>query len=210
MTDEKQYVRPGVLALRQQVKIYKQLIGELSIGNFQDDRIGVDLALSYYLANGRWGVGARGGLSGSSTFYGGEWVISRLQRVTWDAWVSYYEPNYGLEFKLAAVRKIYGDTGVQGELSRRFGEVMIGFWSSYTTALNGGFNFTVTLPCDRRLKRNRGFRVTYPEYYSFNYKARNGGNEELYGYSYNTRPDAGSLDSYFNPNYIMTELQKRK
>lgn len=208
MNDEKQYIRPGVVAFRQRVKLYRQLTAEFSAGNFMDDRWGGDLALSYYTIDGRWGVGSRCGYTGSSTFYGQEWVIGPLERATWSAWVSYYEPLYGLEIKGEALRMIYGDTGIRGEICRHFGEVAIGLYGCRTGGYtNGGFALTVTLPSKSRPKRNRGARVTYPEYYSFVYSARNGGNG-LYGYSYATRPDARSLDGYFNPNYISRELDK--
>ncbi|MFR9564075.1 MAG: hypothetical protein SNG14_00915 [Rikenellaceae bacterium] len=208
MNDEKQYIRPGVVALRQRVKLYRQLVAEFSAGNFMDDCWGGDLKVGYYTADGRWGVGGGLGYTGSSTFYGQEWVIGPLDHTTWSTWVSYYEPYYGMEIKGEVLQMIYGDRGVRGELCRHFGEVAIGLYGCYTGGyMNGGFAFTVTLPSKSRPKRNKGARVTYPENFSFVYSARNGG-KGLYGYSYRTRPDAGSMDGYFNPIYINKELDK--
>ncbi len=208
MNDEKQYIRPGVVALRQRVKLYRQLVAEFSAGNFMDDRWGGDLKLGYYTADGRWGIGGGLGYTGSSTFYGQEWVIGPLDHTTWSTWVSYYEPYYGMEIKCEALQMIYGDRGVRGELCRHFGEVAIALYGCYTGGyLNGGFAFTVTLPSKSRPRRNKGARVTYPENFNFVYSARNGG-KGLYGYSYRTRPDAGSMDGYFNPIYINSELNK--
>lgn len=76
MTDYRKYIRPGVITLRQEFRLPGGVLGRLTAGNFTGNRMGVDAALRYQPARGRWMVGANVGLTGSSTCYGGEWVVS--------------------------------------------------------------------------------------------------------------------------------------
>ncbi|MFI3319064.1 MAG: hypothetical protein SNH88_07755 [Rikenellaceae bacterium] len=202
MQDEKQYIRPGVIAFRQDLRLMNQLYGSISIGNFTDDRMGIDATLDYYTKDGSWNFGARAGLTGSSTFYGGEWVVSIWRRVTWSGWTSYYVPRYNLAIKGEAMQMIYGDVGVRGSLQRYFKDVSIGLYAMITGGYtNGGFTFSAPLPGKRRSKRDRRVEVTYPEYFTRVYRARNGV-EALKGFSYETSPDAGSFGNFYNPQHI--------
>ncbi len=202
MQDEKQYIRPGVIAFRQSLRLSNQLYGEVSVGNFTNDRIGVDAAVNYYSKDGSWNFGARAGFTGSSTFYGGEWVVSTWQRVTWSGWASYYVSKYDLALKGEVVQMIYGDRGVRGTMQRYFKDVSIGLYGMITDGYaNGGFTFSSPLIGSKRGKRNRAVRVSYPEYFNRTYRAVSG-REGLQGYSYETRPDAGSFGGFYNPQHI--------
>lgn len=202
MQDEKQYIRPGVIAFRQDLRLINQLYGSFSIGNFTEDRMGADATVNYYTKDGSWNFGARAGLTGSSTFYGGEWAVSKWKRVTWSGWASYYISRYNLEMKGEVVQMIYGDRGVRGSMQRYFKDVSVGFYAMLTDGYaNGGFTFSVPLPGQRRSKRDHRVSVTYPEYFTRVYRARNG-IEELKGFSYETRPDAGSFGNFYNPQHI--------
>lgn len=208
MMDEKQYVRPGVIAFRQDVRILNRLYGSVSVGNFTDARIGIDGALSYYTADGGWGFGARVGYTGSSTFYQQEWIISRWQRCTWSGWASFYEPKYDLEFKAEVLQMVYKDRGVRGSVKRYFKSVSVGLYAMVTGGTpNGGFEFTVPFPCDKRLRRNSGVRVTYPEYFTRTYRALNG-MTDLTNFDYKIEPGAGGLKDYYNPRYLNKQLSK--
>ncbi len=202
MQDEKQYIRSGVIVFRQDLRLANQLYGSLSVGNFTEDRMGVDATVNYYTKDGGWNIGARAGLTGSSTFYGGDWVVSTWKRVTWSGWASYYIPRYNLELKGEVVQMIYGDRGVRGSMQRYFKDVSVGFYAMITDGFtNGGFTFSLPLLGQQRSKRDHRVSITYPEYFTRVYRARNG-MTGLYGYSYETRPDAGSLGSFYNPRYI--------
>lgn len=208
MLDEKQYIRPGVIALRQDIRLHNQLYGSLSVGNFTEDRMGVDATLNYYTKDGRWNIGARAGLTGSSTFYGGEWVVSKWKRYTWSGWLSYYIPCYQLELTGQVMQMIYGDQGIYGSARRYFNNVSVGLYAMYTAGVaNGGFTFSVALPGQRRGKRSGAIRATYPEYFTRVYRAKNGINT-LTGFGYETSPTAGSMQDFYNPNYIRNQLLK--
>lgn len=202
MQDEKQYVRAGVIAFRQSLRLANQLYGEFAVGNFTNDRMGVDATINYYTQDGGWNFGARAGLTGSSTFYGGDWQVSYWQRVTWSGWASYYLSCYDLALKGEVVQMTYGDRGVRGTMMRYFKDVSVGLYGMITDGYaNGGFIFSSPLPSTKRAKRNRAVRVSYPEYFNRTYRAASG-RFELQGYSYETRPDAGSFGGFYNPQHI--------
>lgn len=206
MLDEKQYIRPGVIAFSQYIRLYDQLYSTISIGNFTDDRIGVDATLNYYTKNGRWNIAARAGLTGSSTFYAGIWEVSMWRRFTWSGSASYYVPKYQLELTGQVMQMVYGDKGVYASARRYFDNVSVGLYAMITNGVaNGGFTFSVALPTQRRAKRNGTVRVTYPEYFTRVYKARNG-SKTLTGFSYDTSPTSGSMQDFYNPYYIKNQF----
>lgn len=207
MEDEKQYIRPGVIAFRQYARLMNQLYGSFSVGNFTDDRMGVDAELNYYSKSGGWNFGARVGVTGSSTFYGGEWAVSRWRRVTWNGWSSYYISRYNLAVRGEVVQMVYGDIGVRGSMQRYFKDVSVGFYAMITDGYtNGGFLFSIPLPGQRRSKRNRRICITYPEYFTRVYRARNGV-YGLKGFGYETRPDVGSFGNFCNPQYVNSYIR---
>lgn len=208
LVGEMDYIRAGMLVVRQEIRLPENLFATLSVGNFNHDRIGVDLDLLYHTNSDRWAFGVNGGLTGSSTFYGGKWVMTQWKRVSGSASVRYNEPYYNLQFDLSAHRFIYGDYGVRGDCSRHFGEVTVGVFVMYSGGeANGGFHFAVPLPRKKRGKR-RAVRVRLPEYFDWQYEAQSGPEYTLrkLGRSYRTRPDENRSRDYYNPDFIKDNL----
>lgn len=208
MTDFRKYIRPGVITLRQEFRLPGGVLGRLTAGNFTGNRMGVDAALRYQPARGRWLVGANVGLTGSSTCYGGEWVVSTWRRVSGSVWGRYNEPHYGLQIDLAAVRLVYGDMGARLDCRRHFGEVTVGVYGLFTDGeMNGGFHFALPIPGTKRGKR-RAVRFRLPEYFAHEYRARHGGSygDELLGYSYEVRPDENGSRGYDAPDFVKKEI----
>ncbi len=208
MTDFRKYIRPGVITLRQEFRLPGGVLGRLTTGNFTGNRMGVDAALRYQPARGRWLVGANVGLTGSSTCYGGEWVVATWRRVSGSVWGRYNEPHYGLQIDLAAVRLVYGDMGARLDCRRHFGEVTVGVYGLFTDGeMNGGFHFALPIPGTKRGKR-RAVRFRLPEYFAHEYRARHGGSygDELLGYSYEVRPDENGSRGYDAPDFIKKEI----
>lgn len=208
MTDFRKYIRPGVITLRQEFRLPGGVLGRLTAGNFTGNRMGVDAGLRYQPARGRWLVGANVGLTGSSTCYGGEWVVSTWRRVSGSVWGRYNEPHYGLQIDLAAVRLVYGDMGARLDCRRHFGEVTVGVYGLFTDGeMNGGFHFALPIPGTKRGKR-RAVRFRLPEYFAHEYRARHGGSygDELLGYSYEVRPDENGSRGYDAPDFIKKEI----
>ena len=162
LVGEMDYIRAGMLVLRQEIRLPKNIFAALSVGNFNQNRIGVDLDLLYRANSDRWAFGLTGGLTGSSTFYGGKWEVTQWKRVSGTALIRYNEPYYNLQFDLSAHRYIYGDYGVRGDCSRHFGEVTVGLFAMYSGGeANGGFHFAIPLPRKKRSK-HKAVRVRLP------------------------------------------------
>lgn len=209
MGGEYDYIRPGMLVLRQELRFPHNLFASFSIGNFNADRMGADISLFYRLSNDRWAFGLNGGLTGSSTFYEGKWDVAQWKKINGSILVQYNEPHYQLEFDLRALRFIYGDYGVRLDCVRHFGEVSVGLFAMCAGGqVNGGFNFAIPLPRKKRGNR-RAVRVRLPEYFDWEYQARTGTYyANRLGRTFETRPDENHSRSYYNPDFIRTNLMR--
>jgi hypothetical protein len=198
MTGEIDYIRPGMLTFRQEYLFPHNLFASLSVGQFNSDRIGADATLRYLTANDRWMVSLNGGLTGSSTFYGGKWKVTRWKRITGSVSFRYNLPFYPLQFDITAQRYIYGDRGIRVDCTRHFGKVAVGFYAMYSGGQpNGGFHFVIPLPQKKSATR-RAVRVRLPEYFDWEYEAQSGNDyaRKRLGRYYETRPDETRVRSY--------------
>lgn len=208
MGGEYDYIRAGILVVRQEVRLPLNIFATLSVGNFNENRMGVDLDLLYHTNSDRWAFGLNAGLTGLSTFAKGVWELSTWGRVSGTALVRYNEPRYNLQFDLAAHRYLYGDYGVRGDCSRHFGEVTVGVYAMYSGGeANGGFHFAIPLPRKKRSK-HRAVRVRLPEYFDWEYEAQSGPSytARALGRYYETRPDENRSRGYYNPDFIKDNL----
>lgn len=208
MVGQMDYIRAGMLVVSQEIRLPKNIFATLSVGNFNQDRIGVDLNLRYHTNSDRWAFMLDGGLTGASTFYGGRWEVTRWKRLSGAATVRYNEPCYNLQFDLSARRFVYGDYGVRGDCSRHFGELTVGVFAMYSAGeANGGFHFALPLPRRKRSK-HRAVRVRLPEYFDWQYEAQSGPayTSRKLGRSFKTRPDENRSRGYYNPDFIKDNL----
>ena len=208
MEGEMDYIRAGMVTLRQDIRLPKRWFASVSVGNFDRQRIGADARLEWCTADDRWKMGIRGGLTGASVFYGGKWKVSRWERFTGAASVRYYEPTYNLEMELTGERYIYGDYGGRIDLTRHFGEVSIGLFAMYSGGeANGGFSFSVPMPRKKRHRRGY-FRVRLPEYWGLGYEAQSGNEytERRLGRRYEIRPEESRSAGFYNPDFVREEL----
>lgn len=206
-------IRPGFIVLSQNFRLPGPVFGNISIGNFNHDRYGIDFKLNYPFKNPRWHVGINAGVTGSSVFTNSGWELGDLNTFTFSAIAGYYLPRFNLRFDLSGGRYIKGDYGGRFDLTRMFGETAIGFYASYTTfeisekgQPNFGFHVAIPFPPGKRFK-HRGFRVNLPRYFDWEY---NGATEFVYGRYYETRPNENRSEHFFNPVYIKNELLKNR
>lgn len=207
---EVDYIRPGILALSQWLRLNDNVFGCLSGGNFTENRMGVNAELRYYSNEGRWGIGARAGLTGSSTFYGGNWEVSHWKRVDYAVNAFFYEPAYQIQFDVIVGQYVYGDRGGRLDCTRHFGDVLVGVFAMYSgKEVNGGFHFSIPLP-GRRRRRSKSFpvRVMLPEYFDWEYEAQTGPEykKRRLGRAYKTNNE--NRDAYrLNPLFIKSRLE---
>ena len=212
MDGEVDYIRAGMLTLRQDIRLPKRWMASVTVGNFNQQRIGADIKINWRTADDRWLLGVRGGLTGASVFYGGKWQVSRWERLSGAAYVRYVEPRYNLEMELTGERYIYGDYGVRADCVRYFGEISIGLFAMYSGGeVNGGFSFSVPMPRKKRAAR-KYFRIRLPEYWEISYEAQSGNAyaERRLGRRYRTAPEESRSTTFYNPDFIRDQLLRFK
>lgn len=208
---EMDYIRAGILTLRQEVRLPKRWMASLTVGNFTQQRIGADLQLTWRTADDRWLLGARGGLTGASVVQDGHWQVSRWERLSGAVWGRYFEPHYQLELELTAERYIYGDYGARLDCVRHFGETTVGLFAMVSGGeANGGFSFSVPLPRKKRMRR-KAVRVRLPEYWGLTYEAQSGNEyaERRLGRRYQTEPVVSRSNRFYNPDFVRKQLLRQ-
>lgn len=210
MVGEMDYIRAGILTLRQEIRLPKRWMASLTVGNFTQQRIGADLLFTWRTANDRWLLGARGGLTGASVVQEGRWQVSRWERLSGAVWGRYFEPHYQLELELTAERYIYGDYGARFDCVRHFGETTVGLFAMVSGGeANGGFSFSVPLPRKKRMQR-KAVRIRLPEYWGLTYEAQSGNEyaERRLGRRYQTDPVVSRTNRFYNPDYVRKQLMR--
>ncbi len=214
---EMKKIRPGIIALSQDVRFRHNLFGKVTVGNFTNNRIGAQVEMKYRSDNGRLELGALLGSTGFSAVTAEDgWYIGTRQRFNAAVTASLYEPHTNIQFDLKASRYVYGDYGVRGDCTRHFGEYAIGLYGIYTNGeINGGFHFAIPLP-GKKWSRKGFLRVKPADYFAWAYGMVADGKyiEEQMGRTYNTRPDDNRSSGFYQPDYIryflIKELQKEK
>lgn len=203
-------IRPGIMALSQEVRFPGNIIGRITVGNFTNHRIGALAEVNYRTGNGRLEVGAELGTTGYSGINEGKWYIGTNQRMTGAVKASVYVPQLNTQLAMRAERYLYGDYGVRGDCTRHFGEYAVGVYAMCVEGeINGGFHFAIPLPGKKRPARKR-VRVMQPEYFDWEYSMTPWGKyfHEQMGQTYETRPDENPSSHFFQPEYIRYFLQK--
>ncbi|HEY9114034.1 MAG TPA: YjbH domain-containing protein [Bacteroidales bacterium] len=207
--EEGKKIRPGFLVLSQNFRFDGPWFGNVSVGNFNYHRYGIDFTMSHPFKNPRWDIEFNAGLTGSSVFTNDGWELGELNTVTFFAGAGYYLPRFNLRFDAKVGRFIQGDYGGRFDLTRMFGETSIGFYAAYTTTdidgegnPNAGFHFSIPFPPGKRFKP-KTFKVDIPGYFDWEY---NGATDFVYNRYYEVRPNENHSEYYFNPIYIKEEL----
>lgn len=208
---EMKRIRPGVIALSQDVRFKHNIFGRLTVGNFTNNRIGVQAEMKYRNNNGRLELGALIGSTGFSAVTSDDgWYIGTKQRFNASVSASLYVPNTNLQFDVKASRYIYGDYGLRGDCTRHFGEYAIGLYGIYTDGeINGGFHFAIPLP-GKKWSRKGFIRIKPADYFAWAYSMVADGKyiEERMGKSYNVTPNENRSSNFYQPDYIRYFLIK--
>lgn len=197
-------IRPGYLTFSQRYRVGEHWQGEVTAGNFSDDRQGAAFSFGYVSSGGRLVLGVEGGITGVSHLYGSDWHIGTWKRYNGMLKAGYYLPCCNTLLQAEAGRFLYGDNGVRGTLSRYFGEYIVGVYALYTDGeKNAGFHFSIPLPGKKRSRKN-GFRIMLPDYFSFRYDMRSGNAyaRRRLGETYHTEPTSAENSRFYQPDYI--------
>lgn len=207
--EEGNKIRPGFLVLSQNFRFDGPWFGNVSLGNFNNHRYGLDFTIGHPFKNPRWDIGFNAGLTGSSVFTSNGWEVGELNTLTFFVGAGYFLPRFNLRFDVKAGRFLQGDYGGRFDLTRMFGETTIGFYASYTVTEpggdgnpNAGFHFSIPFPPGKRFK-HKTLRVNVPRYFDWEY---NGATDFIYGQDFESQPNENRSEDYFNPIYIKEEL----
>lgn len=155
-------IRPGILAVHQQLRLPGATFARMSAGRFTQNRYGVDVQATSYLANGHVAVSARVGQTGFARFDGSRLQYSALDLTTFAASIeAVVAPRYALTARASVERYLSEKTGVRGELARQFGETRIGFFGTWTESarsedrFNVGGRIAFALPVARHARPGR-------------------------------------------------------
>ena len=66
LSGEMKRIRPGIIALSQDVRFRHNIFGKMTVGNFTNNRYGAQLEIKYRTNNGRWELGGTAGSTGFS------------------------------------------------------------------------------------------------------------------------------------------------
>ncbi|NDV66979.1 YjbH domain-containing protein [Bacteroides sp. 224] len=211
MNGEHTRIRPGVIALSQEIRFKKNWQGRVVAGNFTENRIGVQTELTYRTPNGRFEIGGLIGSTGYSEVNSKDgWYIGTNQRINAMLKGMLYMPQFNMEIKGEAGRYLYGDYGLRGDLVRHFGEYAVGVYGMFVEGeVNGGFHFSIPL-AGKSWKRNRMIRVKPADYFAAEYSVESYGKylDEKMGRTYHTRPDENRSARFYQPDYIRYFLIK--
>ena len=202
---EGDYIRSGFITISQDIRLPHQWFGNLTIGNFNAHRYGINGQVNHYFKGTQWNITYNAGLTGSSHYFQGQWVTGSLNTFTWKMGAGYFYPHLHLQFGVSYGRYLSNDKGFRADCSRHFGSTTIGFYAMYTGAdLNGGFKFTIPFPTTKQ-NRKHIIRIRTPKYFDSDYNA---GYAVYYGKDYKIRPNENQTEHFNNPTFIKSHLIK--
>lgn len=211
MNGEHKQIRPGVIALSQEMRFKKNWLGRVVAGNFTNNRIGVQAEITYRTPNGRFEIGGLIGSTGYSEVNSEDgWYIGTNQRINGMIKGMLYIPQFNIELTGQAGRYLYGDYGLRGDIVRHFGEYAIGLFGMFVEGeMNGGFHFSIPL-AGKSWKRNRMIRIKPADYFAAEYSVEPYGKyiDEKMGRTYDTRADENRSQRFYQPDYIRYFLIK--
>lgn len=206
---ERDYIRPGIIRLTQDVVATDRWNVSLSAGIFNEGRTGLHAEAVYHW-NNRLDIGLQAGYTGLWYIDEGDWILCEWDRAHFLGKLSYYEPSTHLQFELRGGRFAYGDCGVRADCTRHFGEYALGVYGVYTDGdHNAGFHFSIPFG-GKKKGRKDALRVRLPEYFDWEYSMVSFYDyaEQNKGCIYETRPDENRSAHYWQAAYVERFLER--
>lgn len=213
---ELKQVRPGFVTLRQSFYLKRNWRLQATAGQFDNHRLGGQAEAYWRSPKGRWELGGRLGATIYSIFDNQGWTVTNKWKLDAAAYGRVYIPQWNTELCGTVNRFVYGDYGVQGEVTRHFGEYTIGVYAMLADGdMNGGFSFAIPLP-GKKYKRWKGVRVKPADYFAFRYGMVAWGEyvDRQRGETYRTEPDQYRSKGFYQPEYVryflLKELERKQ
>jgi hypothetical protein len=191
--------RPGLLTVNQTIRGPRRWFASATFGYFTEHRWGADLEIRKYWRNGRWTAGASAGFTGFAAYFDDVWYYSGMKRWTGSIDCGHRFAKYNLAAGASFGRFLHGDEGFRFDVSKPFGEVVIGFFGIRTNeGANGGLALTIPVfPPKRPMPRR--FRVSPAPAFRWAYRYRG---LPLYGLRYGTGNRIDDWAAAFNPDFM--------
>jgi hypothetical protein len=162
-------VRPGRVTVNQIVRLPRNVFVSATAGTFNPDRWGVDVEARAFFANGRASVGTQLGLTGAASYAREGWSRTHMRGRTALVDAGWRVAPYDLLLRATAGAFLEDERAVRLDLSRRFGEVEIGwFVLAAGEGTDGGVVLRVPLlprtygrPGPVRVRAARSYRWQY-------------------------------------------------
>lgn len=199
-------VHPGHITLSQRFRLPYNIQGKLTVGYFNADRWGGDLAFFYPFKDERFSIDARIGYTGIGYWNGFHLHYDDKMRTTWSVGGNFYWPKYNTQFSLKGEKYILGEKGVKFEMIRHFRYASVGFYAMKAEHANsnGGFRFQVALPFYKKKRNGYVPRLNLSNNMGTIYNA---GNEQRYYKDFKAEASDNIMEkNKFNPYYIKSEL----
>ena len=200
-------IRPGFITLSQQFRLPSNIYANLTIGNFNTFRGGVDLKM-YKSVSRKIGIYAQASYTSYSFPMFNDWLYSGFDKFTWKVGANYVYKPLKIIFNASVQKFLANDISVRGEVTRYFKNSAVGFYIQSMAIpdypVNGGFFFAFSLPPYKH-NRNKFVKVTSGDYFSMEYIARPYGE---YGRYFTTSPDENSSYNFFNRIHLTQIFEK--
>lgn len=165
-------VRPGLVTVSQLVRLPGNVFASATAGTFNPDRYGADVQARAYFANGRLFAGGQVGLTGGVAYAREGWHRTPMRDPTALADAGVWIPSHDLVVRATAGVFLADERGVRLDVSRRFGEVEIG-WFLLASEEGGNGGMVLRIPLvPARYGRPAPVRVRPAETFRWQYRYR--------------------------------------
>jgi hypothetical protein len=164
-------LRPGLVALKQRIRLPHRAFLSLTVGSFIPDKYGVTAELRSFSKHGTWSWGGIGALTGGASYDSRDWYYTSPANPTMLANLSFRSVHQG--FSVTATAGIVREQQLlRVDLRRQFGETDWGFFAVIAEeGTNGGFNIRVPLIMSR-YPRPRPVRFRFADAVQWEYLYR--------------------------------------
>jgi hypothetical protein len=138
-------LRPGLVVLKQRMRLPQRTFLTITAGSFIPDRYGIDAEVQFYSRQGRWSWGATGAMTGSVSYGLRDWYYKAPSQPTVMVNAAVLHRERGL-FARATAGIVSDQRVLRVDLRRQFGETDLGFFAVVgEKSENAGFSVRVPL-----------------------------------------------------------------
>ena len=206
---EEHFIRPGILALNQTLRLPSQIWLQGSIGYFSKNRYGGRLSAGKFFWNGAMALTGHIGYTGYAAYpikFGLEkavkgWEYADIDYLDYNVGINYWFKQWNTQLRLEYGRELLGKNQLKFTCLQRFNEVDIGFFALKTQRGNN-YGMQLSLPIfPKKYWKPKRVSIRPANRLNYTYQATQATVE-----SYNTGSDILSIHRQLNPAFIKDQL----